>query len=97
MTRFVYRAGCWRDPHTNEPMELPLGDVICAPQVISDTPEYRSPIDGRLIDGRAARREDLKRNDCVEAGPPKKFDREEYVERKARQAKVLEQRKAGMR
>ena len=39
------------------------------PMIIRDTPEYRSPIDGRLIDGRAARREDLKRNGCREVDP----------------------------
>lgn len=42
--------------------------------VVSDTPEYVSPItnkDGRhpVIDGRAARREDLKRNGCREYDP----------------------------
>lgn len=29
-----------------------------------DMPAYRSPIDGREVRGRAARREDLKRNNC---------------------------------
>jgi hypothetical protein len=38
--------------------------------VRSDIAEYRSPIDGRLITSRAQRREDLLRNDCVEADPP---------------------------
>ena len=32
--------------------------------VMGDIPAYTSPIDGRLIDGRKARREDLKRNNC---------------------------------
>lgn len=35
-----------------------------APDVMGDLPAYTSPIDGRLIDGRAQRREDLKRNGC---------------------------------
>ena len=35
-----------------------------APMVIVDLPAYTSPIDGRVIDGRVARREDLKRNGC---------------------------------
>lgn len=38
--------------------------------VVSDTPEYVSPVTGRPVDGRAARREDLKRAGCVEAEPP---------------------------
>lgn len=36
-----------------------------------DIPEYRSPVTGDLIDGRVARREDLKRHDCIEVDPPK--------------------------
>lgn len=35
-----------------------------APYVAGDLEAYTSPIDGRVIDGRAARREDLKRNHC---------------------------------
>lgn len=34
------------------------------PLVIGDLPSYQSPIDGRWIDGRAARREDMARNNC---------------------------------
>jgi len=34
------------------------------PLVIGDLPAYQSPIDGRVIDGRVARREDLARNNC---------------------------------
>jgi len=30
----------------------------------ADLPAYQSPIDGRWIEGRAARQEDLKRNNC---------------------------------
>jgi hypothetical protein len=90
MTTYVWRDG-WVDKQTGERMEVP--DRICVPTVRSDIPEYASPIDGRLISGRAQQREDLKRNDCVLAPPAKKFDREEYVERKARQAKMIEDRK----
>lgn len=35
-----------------------------APAVFGDLPDYTSPIDGRLISGKAQRREDLKRNGC---------------------------------
>lgn len=45
---------------------------LCAPQVMRDTPEYLSPVTGRPIDGRAARREDLKRNNCYEIDPPRR-------------------------
>lgn len=43
-----------------------------APLVSGDLPDYQSPIDGRLISGRAARREDLKRSGCVEYEPSMK-------------------------
>ena len=38
--------------------------VIEAPAVQADLPGYQSPIDGRWIEGRRARTEDLKRNGC---------------------------------
>jgi hypothetical protein len=34
-----------------------------------DLPAYRSPVTGDWIEGRAARREDLARNDCREVDP----------------------------
>ena len=34
--------------------------VICAPSVVADIPGYQSPTTGKWIEGRAARREDLK-------------------------------------
>lgn len=77
-------------------MELPFEGQICAPTVISDTADYLSPIDGRLISGRAQRREDLKRNDCVEYEPtknaPTREEREYYTAfHKERQRKKQEQ------
>lgn len=45
---------------------------ICAPMVMRDTPEYASPIDGRMITSRSWRREDLARNNCIEADPPRR-------------------------
>lgn len=40
-----------------------------SPYIMGDIPEYTSPVDGRLISGRKQRREDLKRNGCVEYDP----------------------------
>lgn len=37
---------------------------IVAPQVAPDLPGYESPVTGKWIEGRAARREDLKRTGC---------------------------------
>lgn len=39
------------------------------PNIMRDTPEYVSPITHRPVDGRAARREDLKRAECREVDP----------------------------
>lgn len=38
--------------------------VICAPSVQGDLPGYESPVTGKWIEGRAARREDLKRSNA---------------------------------
>jgi hypothetical protein len=67
MTVYVRRDGSWVDRASGEPMlvagkEYPVG----APAVMRDIPEYRSPVDGRVIGSRSERREDLKRNNCVE-------------------------------
>jgi hypothetical protein len=63
---YVWRDGRFRDPKSGEPMHVPDNASICTPTVISDIPEYASPIDGRLISSRSARREDLKRHNCVD-------------------------------
>lgn len=39
-----------------------------SPMTYGDTPGYRSPIDGSWIEGRRARRYDLEKNNCVDAG-----------------------------
>lgn len=38
--------------------------VIVAPQVAPDLPGYESPVTGKWIEGRSARREDLRRTGC---------------------------------
>lgn len=68
MTIYKRKNGVWTDPDGN-PIDLPNRAEIAMPFVVSDIPEYRSPVDGRLISGRAQRREDLKRNNCVEYEP----------------------------
>ena len=40
------------------------------PYVRGDLPSYISPITGKPVDGRSARREDLKRSGCIEMDPP---------------------------
>lgn len=41
--------------------------TICTPHIISDIEPYRSPVTGEVIGGRAARRDDLKKHDAVDA------------------------------
>ena len=95
---FVMRNGVLVDKDTGEPMFIPERDGICMPRVISDVPEYESPASGKMISSRSQQRDDLKRHDCVLSDKPKqKFDREEYVHRKAQQAKELERRKTVQR
>lgn len=45
---------------------------LSAPRVVPDIQAYQSPIDGRVINSRAQRREDLRRNGCVEYEPSMK-------------------------
>ena len=73
--RFVWRNGAFRDPTTGEPMPIPERDGVCCPIIRSDIEPYLSPIDGRPITSRSHRREDLIRNDCVEADPRPKDKR----------------------
>lgn len=53
-------------------MDKPFKGQVCRPFYSPDIPDYQSPIDGRWITSRTHRREDLKRNDCIELDPPKK-------------------------
>lgn len=71
MARYVFRGGRFVNRATGEPL---LSDddrnaPVSMPMVVSDIPEYRSPVDGRLITSRSERRDDLKRNNCVEYEP----------------------------
>lgn len=68
MARYIWKNGGFVDPTSGEAMPLTYAGQICAPAVLPDTPAYRSPISGEVVDGRRARREDLKKHDCIEAG-----------------------------
>jgi hypothetical protein len=65
---YILRDGQLVEKASGMAAEMPAGE-IAMPMVMRDTPEYRSPIDGRLITSRSHRREDLKRNNCVEWDP----------------------------
>lgn len=57
--------GHFYDKTTGERVEI-KARKIATPFIISDIEPYRSPIDGSVIGGRSARREDLKKHDCVD-------------------------------
>jgi len=67
MTRYRWDGAGWVNRATGEPMERP--HTIAAPQVLPDLPAYVSPLGDGVIEGRAARREHLKRNGCREVDP----------------------------
>ena len=69
MARYIFKDGRFVDPQTGSPMlsDDDRAKPVAMPMIISDIPEYRSPIDGRLITSRSERRDDLKRNNCVDA------------------------------
>lgn len=71
MTTYVRRNGQMVDKATGAPMltDEQKAGPIPTPMIISDIPEYASPIDGRMITTRSERRDDLKRNNCVEYEP----------------------------
>lgn len=84
--RYWYRDGKIVDAD-GMPMlnQYELAGEPCAPQVMRDTAEYQSPIDGRLITSRSHRREDLKRNGCIEMDPPKRqrgFKNERFAKKR---------------
>lgn len=86
---YVWKNGRWVDRATGEPMTTVHTGVVM-PMIVSDIPEYRSPIDGRLITSRSHRREDLRRNGCVEYEPslkPKHPKFEAFEERRKRALK----------
>ena len=71
---------------------LDLDPPRLAAAVLSDLPAYESPIDGRLIEGRAERRDDLKRHNCrpYEAGEREAFHARLAAESAAFEARVGE-------
>ena len=57
------------DKDAGKMVEAPTRESFRGVTVISDLPEYVSPVTGRPVDGRSARREDLARAGCREVDP----------------------------
>lgn len=74
-----------------EPQTCECGEAsdkrICAPMVVTDLPGYQSPVDGRWVEGKRARREDLARNNCVPYEPSMK---QEYMKKVERSEQALD-------
>lgn len=86
MTIYVYRDGRMVDKATGEPMVDPEDWVPSVPQVFGDDEGYESPIDGKWIEGRRARRYDLEKNNCVDARElapkePRKLKNERFAKK----------------
>jgi hypothetical protein len=62
--------GRWVDKKTGEPLNAPGKPFTPSmPMIMKPMPTYQSPIDGRPINSRQERIDDLKRNNCVEWEP----------------------------
>lgn len=59
--------GSWLNKATGKPMETEEG--VFLPLIQRDMASYISPVTGKPVDGRRARREDLKRSGCREVDP----------------------------
>lgn len=69
---------------TGERMNAPDAP-LAAPMTFSDTPGYASPIDGKWIEGRKARKYDLQSNNCVDpetSGKPRGFKNERFAKKR---------------
>lgn len=65
MPTYVLRSdGSLVDKATGAP--LIVSKRIAAPRIIPDIEPYRSPVSGEVIGGRAQKRDDLKKHDCVD-------------------------------
>lgn len=71
MAKYVYDRdrGAMVDKDTGLPMlnQSERARPLQTPRVFGDLPGYRSPIDGKWVDGRRARRYDMESNNCVDA------------------------------
>lgn len=69
MPKYVLRDGRLVDKDTGLPMlnQEERARPLQTPASYSDLPGYRSPIDGRWIEGRRARKYDMEKNGCIDA------------------------------
>lgn len=83
---YVYDAEQGRMVHKETRAPMVSGEFKpVLPQVVSDTPGYRSPVDGRWVEGRRQRRYDLESNGCIDANDlpnrPQGFKNERFAKK----------------
>lgn len=91
MAKYVFDAerGIMVDKETGLPMlnqEERAREPQC-PMGFGDFPGYRSPIDGRWIEGRRARRYDMEKNGCVDGNElmpsqPRRLKNERFIRKR---------------
>ena len=67
MSRYVFDGQTFVSRDTGKPISIPERDGLCLPAHFSDIEPYQSPIDGAYVSGRAGRRYDMEKNNCVDA------------------------------
>ena len=70
MSVYVRRNGVFVDKKSGEPMKAPERATLEAPMVMKPLEAYTSPVDGKAINSRQERKDDLAKHDCVEWEPP---------------------------
>lgn len=83
MTTYVLKGNRLVDKATGKPTP-DVSTGIHVPQIQSDLPAYFSVASGKWVDGRRARRDDLKRTGCREVDPsegPKYCTSKKWAER----------------
>lgn len=101
MPTFVFDAerGIMVDKATREPMNPePVKGPFPLPRVIKDIEPYLSPVDGKYISGRKAKRDDLARTGCVDAAELKtatggKFRNRKFAEKWGMTSRLAEDAK----
>ncbi len=67
MTTYVLRNGQMVDKEFGKPMNVGPWEPTM-PMVFSDIEAYLSPVDDGYVSGNRAKRDDLKKHDCIDAG-----------------------------
>ncbi len=85
MSRHYWNGKDWVEYDPREERLKRAQQPSAFPYVVRDTAAYVSPVTKKVIDGKAARREDLKRSGCREVDPSE-YTPTYYTEKYARLA-----------